>query len=250
MRGRMTSDEQKRKDELERAISIELKALKGLNKAQKETKNKDILTMISYYNRLTEAVEVRRNQVHFHTLQLLAVSVGGVGILLAQIGAIQGHWGNIVVAFALMPFVFLFGWFIVLSLISIAKYENQNGFKYPFLPLGSFGSNKWKWFYYGNPPILKINTRAFRPSNDFDRTLEPYMAGLSNFIRNYREETLDREIVDNIQQLYLLQVHNYYKNKWYLSLVSLRRYFIYGVPGILIGFLVVYLLNLQFGFVK
>lgn len=46
----------------------------------------------------------------------------------------------------------------------------------------------------------------------------PYLKGLHYFVVNYSEETLDSELSDNIQQLYLLQVHNYYKNKFFLRL--------------------------------
>jgi hypothetical protein len=58
-------------------------------------------------------------------------------------------------------------------------------------------------------------------------TLEPYLRGLEAFAHNYMVEDTDRELVDNIQQLYLLQVHNYYKNRFYLQLIRIREWSIY-----------------------
>lgn len=77
------------------------------------------------------------------------------------------------------------------------------------------------------------------PAKKFE-TNEPYLRGLHAFLENYRVETLDTEIRNNIQQLYLLQVHNYYKNRFYLQLVSVLKWSVYVtlVVAIAVGVLV------------
>ena len=127
-------------------------------------------------------METRRNTLHAHTLQLLAVSITGFGVLISQQNSIYSQWGNKGIVFFFMPLVLMLVSAILVSLLAIVLYEEQNGFRYPFLPLGTFGSNRWKWFYYGNPPITEIETRPILPSHDFHNTLEPYMEGLKNFI--------------------------------------------------------------------
>ena len=41
---------------------------------------------------------------------------------------------------------------------------------------------------------------------------------------------LSNEIVNNIQQLHLLRVHNYYKNKFFLQLTDIQKSSLYGIP--------------------
>lgn len=62
-------------------------------------------------------------------------------------------------------------------------------------------------------------------------------------MESYANATIDKELQDNIQQLYLLQVHNFYKNKFFLRLnkydlwanrVSFSLLFAY--LGVLLGY--------------
>ena len=134
----------------------------------------------------------------------------------------MNEWFWSFLSFLLINIFFVF--FIIVS------YQCQSRFRYPFLKLKKFG-NKWKWFYYANPHIQEISRKAVFPSKEFEKTQKPYLEGLREFVKNYREETLDKELSDNIQQLYLLQVHNYYKNKFFLFLVHLRLWSFYGSFG-------------------
>ena len=61
-----------------------------------------------------------------------------------------------------------------------------------------------------------ISTRSVFPTSDRSKTAVPYLAGLRDFASNYCQETSDSELRDNVIQLYLRQVHSYYKNRWHL----------------------------------
>jgi hypothetical protein len=112
----------------------------------------------------------------------------------------------------------------------IYLHEKQSNFNYPFLPPNppsKFG-NKWKWFYYGNDYIRQINTNAFRHRKSVTNAFIPYLQGLRDYVKGYKDENGDTEICSNIQQAYLLQVHNYFKNKFFLHLIKIRLWSVHG----------------------
>jgi hypothetical protein len=198
---------------MDKEISAELIKLKKLSKAELVRKNEDVKEMISYYNGLTNSVEERRNKIYDFALQYLAVLLTVSGVLYSYKDKIEG-W-------IFLIFITLIVVQLLAAFWTIVTYEFQSKYRYPFLKLEKY-ANKWKWFYYGNPYILKIDRNVFVKTNDDEKTKKPYLEGLKNFIINYSKEKLWDEISDNIQQLYLLQVHNYYKNKFYLNLVRIR----------------------------
>ncbi len=223
-----SSEKAERRSELEKGVSIELERLRGLSETDLERKNEDVKSMIRYYNHLTDMVEERRMRIHTFSLQLLAISAALFGVV------VSGTAGLTPGDFVFWPLVDSLGVLILASLLSGIIYELQSGFRYPFLQLEQYG-NQWKWFYYGNPDILRISTRVFLPERDAVRTSEPYLAGLRTFARNYCDETLKTEITDNIQQLYLVQVHNYYKNRFYLQLTEVWKWALCGVTLVVVG---------------
>lgn len=206
-------------DELERALS----GLSELELGEKQRKGEDIRRMISHYLRLTETMEDRRVRIYNLSLQVLAISLAGSALLLAHREALVRF---------LLGFVFLSASSGVLALFFVASiatglfYQCQSAFRYPFVQcpeLEEYG-NRWKWFYYGNKEILKINTRSVFRTSDPNKTAVPYLAGLRDFVSNYSRETFDAQLRDSVIQLYLYQVHNYYKNRWYLRLTSIWRF--------------------------
>ena len=199
--------------DMDEDVSVTLNNLTKLNKSELTRKNEDIKEMIGYYNNLTNSVEERRNKIYDFTLQYLAILLTASGIVYSYKDKIEG-W--VLLILATLIFIQSAGaiWIII-------TYEFQSKFRYPFLKLEKY-ANKWKWFYYGNPYILKIDRNVFIQSNNDEKNKKPYLEGLKNFVANYSKEKLSDEISDNIQQLYLLQVHNYYKNQFYLSLVRIR----------------------------
>ncbi len=208
-RGEKSQAERRR---LEHEVEEEIARLATLSEEEKSAKNHEVKSLIEYYHEMTSAIEDRRGSIYNFTLQYLVILLTALGVVIASQAGLR-NW--------LLLIAVLLGLHIAFSLAIIVVFEFQSWFRYPFLKLEKFG-NKWKWFYYGNPYVLKISRRAIFPSTRFERTQKPYLKGLKEFAEKYRTETLDQALTDNIQQLYLLQVHNYYKNQFYLALVRIR----------------------------
>lgn len=217
----LSPEEQKRLKDMESSISQELQLIKGLDESTKKTKNDDIKSMIKYYINLTNNIEDRRTRIHDFTLQMLMICITAAGLLYTQYQKICPIIFWTITAVLLEQIIF--------SFVSVFFYEKQSGFRYPFLDLEQYG-NTWKWFYYGNRELLKINACPIKTSKKFGETIEPYLKSFGTFTRNYREENLDAEILNNIQQLHLLQVHNFYKNRFYLQLTNIRKWSIILFP--------------------
>lgn len=212
-------------------INNDLAKLNGLDKDQKIRINEDIKKMISYYNQLTDQIESRRTRLVESSWQTLTILIAASGLLIAA----KLTW------IILYPALIIFGIQIIFAIAKLHEYQAQSGFKYPFNNSG-FG-NKWKWFYHANPFIKSINPNPFQKENENQKNLLPYLEGLRFFVESYTNETIDKELQNNIKQLYLLQVHNFYKNKFFLRLnkydlwanrVSFTLLFAY--LGVLIGY--------------
>lgn len=201
-------------------IDEEIKSLLKLKKTEKEEKNKDVVEMIKYYSQLTNEIENRRIRIHDFTLAMLTIAIAGIGILLSDKISFNSE--------IYYPMLFSLIFVVICGGYVAFIYERQSGFRYPFLNIEQYG-NTWKWFYYGSKDIQKINTRVFPKSDDFVDTHEPYLKGFETFIRKYRIEDIDLALKDNITQLYLLKVHNYYKNKFYLQLSKVWNFIMLGL---------------------
>ncbi|MEL7656719.1 MAG: hypothetical protein AAGU75_12515 [Bacillota bacterium] len=181
-----------------------LEKLKTLKDHEKKTKNEDIKKMIDYYINMSDHVDDERIQQNTFAWQGIAISI-----------AIIGWFYTLEVPLLFKIFVIvLMALLIGLAFLKIYEFDRQNSFDYPFLRIQEYG-NQWKWFYYGNEYVKRLKPRKVE-----DETSEKslYLQGLTLFVDKYREEDIDKEIVDNIQQLYLLHVHNYYKNRFQLGL--------------------------------
>ena len=215
-----TIDGQQDIDALKARVEAELTAIRSLGDEAKSKKLADVKEMIVYYTQATSAVEDRRANIHSVSLQLLGLSVAAVALVASVQDGLWSNWlARAFLVLALGIGAILFAAAILAALI----YEAQSGFRYPFLKLQEYG-NRWKWFYYGNPSILKISTCPMRSKKGRNSDLMHYVAGLGFFAERYRKEDLDGELRDAIIHLYLLQVHNYYKNRWYLQLTSVWKW--------------------------
>ncbi len=227
----LKTEEQKRLTELQCSINQELHSIRELDEERKRLKDDDIKSMIAYYRAMTDKIDDRRTHIHNFSLQMLAICITG-GLVLYTLYA-QG---------LVLPTLF---WFIepvllvqiLFSLYSAFVYGKQSAFNYAFLEASvQEHANKWKWFYRGSTTLAKISTRCIRRSRSFNNTVEPYLEGLHEFVYDYAQETLDTQISNNIQQLYVLRVHNYYKNRFYLELTKIRQwsiYWIFVVPALI-----------------
>ena len=222
----MSTDEKKRLEVLKKEISDEVNALKSLSDDEKRQKNDNIISMIRHYIEMSDKVEDRRGRIRMFTLQMLAIWVAATILLTAFYLNKNVDIHIILFAAALALFIGQ----ISFCLYSAFIYERQSGFRYPFLwPAAEEYGNKWKWFYYGSRPLQRISTKTIRESKTFGTTLEPYLESFRDFINEYRLENLDSEITDNIQQLHLLRVHNYFKNKFFLQLTNIQKWSLYAI---------------------
>lgn len=208
----MSSTMQTELNKIKKSIEEKLNTISKLNDNELKNKNKDIISMINYYNSLTDKIEDRRIRIYENTLQYIIVLLTATTLVYS----IRANVNTIFYYAILAIFISQ----LLSSLIILLVYEIQSKCNYVFKEISDY-SNKWKWFYYGNQNILKIDIYS---KNNPNNTVIPYLKGLDMFIKNYIEENDTIEIQNNIQQLYLLQVHNYYKNRFFLNLINIRFY--------------------------
>ena len=222
-----STDEKERLEVLKKEVSDEVNALESLSADEKRQKNDNIIYMIRHYIDMSDKVEDRRGRIRNFALQALAIWIAAA-ILLTALYLDE----NVAIPITLFTTALaLFIGQICFCLYSAIVYERQSGFRYPFLwPTAEEYGNKWKWFYYGSKPLQKISTKTIRQSKTFGTTVEPYLESLRDFINEYRLEDLDSEIIDNIQQLHLLRVHNYFKNNFFLQLTNIQKQSLYALP--------------------
>jgi len=216
------------------SITQELNKLTALDQLTKKEKNSDIKKMIEYYTALTQKKEDGREKIYQFSLQLLVICITASGLFLTQNETISRISASNLVYSVIFTVVFLILLEqILFTLIAICLYHYQSSFPYPFRTLEEYG-NRWKWFYYGNKEITEISTREIFPETAFNKTIKPYLDGLQFFIHEYTEEDLDKELKNNITQLYLLQIHNYYKNRFHLHLSRIQKYSIVSLIATLV----------------
>ena len=171
---------------------------------------------------MTDAIETRRIRANDQALQILALSITGLGILFS--GKLSFPVNSELLMKINVTIISVLVSQIIFSLAITLTFFLQTNFDYyPFMQYPQYG-NKWKWFFYGNPEIKRIDTNPYVQSHSFENTTEPYLNGLVYYANNYVKEDIDTELKDNIQQLYLLQVHNYYKNRFFNKLTTIQQY--------------------------
>ena len=141
-----------------------LQNLRNLGAEEKKHKSAEIKEMIQYYNHMNVAEADQRTQLYQFTAQYLVIASTALGLVLTQ------HETILVPVFVTV--LLIFGIQIFFAVLLIASYIIQSGFRYPFLKENKYG-NKWKWFYYGNQPLLKMSTRIIYPSNVLSETMGP-----------------------------------------------------------------------------
>lgn len=220
-----TDEDLREIQDLHSAIEVNLNEIQNLSDQQKQNLDIDIKEMITYYNKMTDQIEGRRQKLVDSSEKTITIIIAASGLLIAL--RLPFIW--------LFPILIVFVIQLIYAIVKVIEYQAQSSFKYPFNN-SSYG-NCWKWFYYGNPSIVKITPDPFKSKSKNQKDLLSYLGGFNYFLMNYRSETSDQEIRNNLQQLYLLQVHNFYKNKFFLRL---NRYDILA-NRLTILFLIIYL---------
>lgn len=209
-------------------INQEIESLSGLSQEEKVRKNADIKSMIHYFVDETAKIEDRRTKMSDFTWQTLGLMVAAFGVT---------------VALNISPFIKIFIYIVLLvmvlfSIIKLFEFTAQSRFRYPFLKIPEY-SNRWKWFYNGNKYIVKIGESPFRltPLRIMQDKFY-YLEGFKLFVGNYFKETVDKEISDNLSQMYLLEVHNYYKNRFYLRLLRYDVWMQWTIIALIIAYII------------
>lgn len=221
--------------------------IEELNKLDDNQKNdiyNETSELIEYYENMSSKAEDKRNSIYASAVNSLNLIIAFLTLVIT----INVKMINLV------PFFIPIYVFAAISLINelfiIVVYWMQSSCKYISKDnrLKSYG-NYWKRFYYGNEEILKISTSLknfFKVSgknqnNAFDEdSVNAYLRGLNFMIERYSKETNQEKVEKNIKQLYLMQVLNYYKNRYNMSLTSINNCFTgIKIGGVIISIIIV-----------
>lgn len=112
-------------DELSKVIARDLDEIEGLDAEVKKKKNEDIKEMVRYYGRMTDSIEDRRVRLNNVALEILGISIAGLGLVFSN-GAEDGLTSSGWVIAALLAVQAVF------STVSLLFYAWQSGFRYPF----------------------------------------------------------------------------------------------------------------------
>lgn len=216
---------------MDQLINNDYENISALSDEQKNKINNDVKKMIEYYNQRTDQIELRRGRLVEASWQTLTILIAATGLLIASKLSLIIR-GPILIIFIIQ---------IIFALLKLIEFQAQSSYNYPF-NMSSFG-NTWKWFYYGNPKFTHINLSPFQSVKSNRKNIIPYLDGFHYFLEKFRKESINTELIDNLQQLYLLQVHNGYKNQFYLRIYKYDKWanritftLISMTLGVLIGY--------------
>lgn len=191
-----------------------------IQESEIHTISEDARKTIEHYLKITTETEKRRTDLYTFSLKMFTFAISAI---FAILGLRSNQTVNTLIGSEIVKYITLFiATIITPSTITIILYYLQSTFKYPFNELDGV-SNQWKWFYYGNEHIKGISTSSFI-FKDKTKDIESYIDGLKYFTEKYITSKAADTAKINIIQAYLLQVHNYYKNKWVMQLNNVWKY--------------------------
>lgn len=208
-------------------INNELEKVKQLSKEKKKTIYEETTHLIEYYEKMSSEMENRRTDIYKQSVSKISILIP---VFTTLIG-INFKFPSCVLL--IVPLYVMFSISIINAIIIMVVYMLQSQSKYisKDVRLNDYG-NYWKRFYYGNPDILKIDTSVkkfwrytgYSNSNAYDeKMVNAYVDGLAFTLKNYATESIDDMVEKNIIHSYLLQVHNYYKNRHQMTLAKINQ---------------------------
>jgi len=232
----MYTDEEKISN-LHEKIKKSIEEIVSLKPKVKEEKLRNVKEMITFYTNSTNQIEERRIRIGELSWQSLVILLTAASLLILS---------NFLLIIKI-PIVIIIIFLVVVQVLKIREYFAQSTYDYPFKRNKGFNNN-WKWFYYGNDSVTKISENPFNLEKTEISDNYYYLEGLKFFLDSYKNEDNNTELVDGLQQLFLLQVHNYYKNRFYLRLLELERIWYKGVfiSIIVISVIVLFLLGFSY----
>jgi len=197
-------------EDITKRIEESFEDLYNLDEDEKKKKLSDVKEMIKYFTDATHDIESRRIKLGENSWQTIIIILGVITLIFSS---------DLLDMYKIL-FSVLIGVYLIPQILKIREYLKQNDCSYPFLQIQKY-SNQWKWFYYGNKYLTNIPPNPC--SKEVEESKKNYLLGLKLFLDNYLSENLESELKSGLLQLYLLQVHNYYKNRWYKRLLGIDK---------------------------
>lgn len=218
--------------EIEKIYTEKIENIKKLSNEDKEKIYHETSNLIEYFNAMSDTAETKRTSIYNSALTRINLFL----IFLTVIVTINISTGSSKLTQFFIPVYTVISISVIGELLTVFVYWIQSSSIYVSkdLRLMDYG-NYWKRFYYGNPHILKISTsirecigKSGKNQNNVFKEEEviEYMNGLNYEIEKFSNESLDEKVINNIQQLYLMQVHNYYKNRYNMKLATINNIFL------------------------
>ena len=206
---------------VEKTVQDNKRLFRSLDSERRKEKIQDAIRMIEFHRAGTDAIEERRNRVYENALTIMGAIVAAFAIVFSLNNTVASS------RFVIVLISFLCAQFFV-QLMIVVWYYIQSAKKYPFNNteiIDAKYSNQWKWFYHGHEDVnsMPLTTLSFWEKNE-EKTSEKYLSGLEKTINTHLSEKEEDEYVSAITQMYLLMVHNAYKNRFYLELINIQKY--------------------------
>ena len=198
---------------LDKVAAQELAALAKLDEGAKQHKNEELRELIKYYFELNNRLDERCARIANFSLQFLVLCVIGIGVIFLYQYVIGIPFFTIMLSFFSLQVLYL--------LLIALSYESAAGVK----EIRYISGEEEAQEYARSRSIVKDLSHSFsRAFFSWRRRGEPaaYVEGLKSFVRNYHEEDIDKKILNNMEQLYLLEAENVQCNRLCFRLRRLR----------------------------
>ena len=117
---KLSQNDQNQMNILKQSIEQSRSRLAQQDENEKSSKAADVVSMINYYTKLTQAIEERRNKIHNFTVQLLAICVAALTLIVPNMNKIP----NIILYPAIGVLIVL----LLSCIVSIFIFSRQSGF--------------------------------------------------------------------------------------------------------------------------
>lgn len=198
-----------------------------LDDAKKKEIYNETTNLIEYFERMSSEMEKRKESIYNQAVTKISLLLAFIAVVIG----LQQKNSDLFLYFSPI-YVFCAG-SIANSIIICNAYWKQSQSKYVFKDqrLQKYG-NYWKRFYYGNQFILNIDATTENNKNGSgenlkskynDKSVMAYLQGLNYEILQFSSEKQTEMTINNIAHFYMLQVHNYYKNRQHMELVEINK---------------------------
>jgi hypothetical protein len=198
-------------DELRRRPSEDLLALRS-----------DVKEMIDFVTKRGDAADAERFKYLQSSLQIIGFVLVVFSLVLTGLDKSSGLSASVLVVILSVGLSLSVA--VAGALIVILMYFAQARFRYPFIYYRQLG-NAWRWFYYGN---VKANTpegEFFYRNKEYQQTFaQNYASDLERYASRYVNDSPPEQILEDLRQLFLLNEHDRYKQRFKSHMVHACLY--------------------------